>query len=101
VRTGENISIFISLIVYSCFPDLLFCHADNLRHSGILLADGNWSPTEVPLVFATKCHPTSALLASGVLSCTSAEVFRGVCWRNLRERDHLVDPDLDVKTIIW
>jgi len=53
----------------------------------------------VSLVCVIKCHCTSALLPSAVLSCPSGEVYTGFCWRNLRERDHWGDPGLDVKII--
>jgi hypothetical protein len=28
------------------------------------------------------------------------EMFTGFCWRNLRERDHLEDPDIDDRIIL-
>jgi len=52
------------------------------------------------LVLAIKCHSTSALLASAVLSCASGETYTGFCWRILREGDHFADPGLDVKIML-
>ena len=49
---------------------------------------------------AIKCHCTSALLASAVLSCASGESYTGFCWRNVREGDHLGDPGLEMKIML-
>jgi len=54
----------------------------------------------VSLVFGNKYHSNSSLLTSSVMSCSTGEVHTGVCCRNLREMDHIVDPGLDVKIVI-
>ena len=53
---------------------------------------------EVPMVCGTKCHSTSTLLASAVLSCHAGDVCTRFYWRNMRERDHSRNPDLYVKS---
>jgi len=45
----------------------------------------------------------SRLRWAGHVACIReriGEAFKGVWWGNLRERDHLGDPDVDVRTIL-
>ena len=46
VRSEENTSVFLSLILYSCISDPLNGPVGNLRYSHILFGTGNWSATE-------------------------------------------------------